>query len=188
MTRKIRSDFNLRCLLDLTHDSATSEQVKSCIRDVIDHAAGTRGNRALLDLLTFAIRQAETAGEAETATRLDDALGYATGRVLSVDIESKYQLLSSSSDNPARPHRRGYDPRRHGGSPAPSSARTGPADHRASVQLRTANSGHAQRIVVAVRRGPHRRVFATPAQHWAGGRRPCHPSGRCPAPSGAETS
>ena len=33
---------------------------------------GTRGNRALLDLLTFAIQQAEIAGDADTVARLLD--------------------------------------------------------------------------------------------------------------------
>ena len=96
--KKIRSDSNLRWLLELTYRLAASDQVKACIKDAVKHAEGTRGNRALLDLLTFAIQRAEIAGDAGTVARLNDAFGYATGRVLSTEIEARYQLLDGAQD------------------------------------------------------------------------------------------
>jgi Domain of unknown function (DUF4263) len=98
LMKKIRSDSNLRWLLELTYRLAASEQVRACIKDAVEHAGGTRGNRVLLDLLTFAIQQAEIAGDADTVARLNDAFGYATGRVLSTEIECKYQLLDGAQD------------------------------------------------------------------------------------------
>ncbi|MGP3912194.1 Shedu anti-phage system protein SduA domain-containing protein [Nonomuraea sp. 10N515B] len=50
----------------------------------------------MLDLIRFAIRQAETGNDLESAARLDDALGYATGRVLNPELENKYQLLDGA--------------------------------------------------------------------------------------------
>ncbi|MGC5011733.1 Shedu anti-phage system protein SduA domain-containing protein [Streptosporangium sp. DT93] len=52
----------------------------------------------MLDLIRFAIRQAETGDDLESTARLDDALGYATGRVLSPDLEDKYQLFGGTSN------------------------------------------------------------------------------------------
>ena len=81
--KKIRSDSTLASLLRLTHSLAESAQVKSAVQDVLDHIGRSyRGGKAMLDLIRFAIRQAETGNDLESAARLEDALGYAIGRVL----------------------------------------------------------------------------------------------------------
>jgi hypothetical protein len=96
--RKIRSDSVLSSFLRLIHSLAETEQVKSATRDVLDHIGHPyRGGIAMLDLIRFAIRQAQITGDPASASRLDDALGYATGRVLSPELESKYQLLDGAS-------------------------------------------------------------------------------------------
>ncbi|GLX94677.1 Shedu anti-phage system protein SduA domain-containing protein [Herbidospora sp. NBRC 101105] len=97
---KVRSDWTLSQLLRLVHSLAENESVKSAVGDVLDHMGDNyRGGKALLDLIRFAIRQAETGSELESAARLDDALGYATGRLLNADVNEKYRLLSGA------PHR-----------------------------------------------------------------------------------
>ncbi|MEU7001779.1 Shedu anti-phage system protein SduA domain-containing protein [Nonomuraea sp. NPDC046570] len=95
---RIRSDSVMTSFLRLIHSLAESEQVKSAVQDVLDHIGYPyRGGKTMLDLIRFAIRQAEIGGDPGSASRLDDALGYATGRVLSPDLEDRYQLLDGES-------------------------------------------------------------------------------------------
>lgn len=91
---KVRSDWTLAKLLRLIRSLAESEQVISAVDDVVDHMGPNYlGGKTLLELLRFAVRQAEIGGDAESAERLDDALGYATGRLLNIDVTEKYLLL-----------------------------------------------------------------------------------------------
>ncbi|MEU6789327.1 Shedu anti-phage system protein SduA domain-containing protein [Nonomuraea angiospora] len=92
--KKIRSDYTLTSLLRLVHSLAESEQIKSAVQDILDHIGHSyRGGKTMLDLVRFAIRQADTGNDPESSARLDDALGYATGRILNSELVDKYQLF-----------------------------------------------------------------------------------------------
>lgn len=96
---RVRSDYTLASFLRLVESLAESAQVKSAVEDVLEHMGPSyRGGKVLLELIRFAIRQAESGDDLESAARLDDALGYATGRVLGPELEDKYQLFAGAPD------------------------------------------------------------------------------------------
>lgn len=94
-SKKIRSGLNTRALLDIIHEFATTEELKGYVQDIIDHVGKNRyrGGKRLLELAEFARREAVEAGDTATVERLDDLVGHATGRILSYDLERKYQML-----------------------------------------------------------------------------------------------
>lgn len=94
-SKKIRSGLNTRALLDIIHEFATTEELKGYVQDIIDHVGKNRyrGGKRLLELAEFARREAVEAGDTATIERLDDLVGHATGRILSYDLERKYQML-----------------------------------------------------------------------------------------------
>lgn len=92
----------LRSLLLALHEHAEKTEVASAIMEVLDHL-GTqspyKGGRRLLDLLTFARREAQLHESDDSLSGLDDALGYATGKVLVDDLKQRYAMYDGSGQD-----------------------------------------------------------------------------------------
>lgn len=103
-SKKVRADINTHSLLGIIHERAVNEQLKSYIQEIRDHVGNSRyrGGKRLLDLIRTAIREASELGDRDTVSRLEDLYGHSTGRILSDDLERKYQLFDTTRERNLR--------------------------------------------------------------------------------------
>ncbi|WP_204285800.1 Shedu anti-phage system protein SduA domain-containing protein [Microbispora amethystogenes] len=98
---RIRSDWSLERLLEQARDVSPTESVRHAISVTLDFVASApktrfRGGRQLVELLQTAHKEANRNGDDPAIERLHDAIAYAEGRMIRIDIEEKYALFSGS--------------------------------------------------------------------------------------------
>jgi hypothetical protein len=98
---RIRTDSVLHTLLRELHERAQGP-IADHLGDALD-LMGTRstyrGGRRLLDQLDFIAREADGVDDHLMAKAVRDAVAYATGRLLTADLEATYQLDDGSGDD-----------------------------------------------------------------------------------------
>lgn len=109
---RIRSDYTLKSLLLTLHEHAPNTNTAGAIMDVLDHMGALspfRGGNQLLELLEFARKEASDSKAVETSTGVEDAIGYATGKLLEEDLKGRYSLYNWSGQDDVRMAQRMLD-------------------------------------------------------------------------------
>jgi hypothetical protein len=96
----VRSDYTLRKLLEKIKNLGAASPVGESIDEALafmGERTPYRANKELLALLDGATARARANDDNATAARLEDAVRYATGKMLKPDIEIRYQLFTDPS-------------------------------------------------------------------------------------------
>ncbi|GAA2330145.1 hypothetical protein GCM10009854_01170 [Saccharopolyspora halophila] len=103
----VRADWTLERQLEMVEKEAVDVEVKDAINTVLRHMRSgkgrhRRGGATLVKLLEIARLRASEENEWDVVCLIQDALYYATGRILRPDFEERYRLFQEGARNEGR--------------------------------------------------------------------------------------